>query len=198
MLVVVETYERITRPLGGQVMKDRKPLRRRFVGACVTGLTIAVSVFMAAGLAYGESSLATGRASVFIAAASGITSTSNLEVAYPSSPGTITDKEEQGAGAVPPRPGRSGKSFIQPARFSISGVPYQTFSVVLPESTLTETPRGTVVLTKFFHDAGAAPVTGATGKGAFSVVVKAERPANLGSFVEVPSAHRFNVIVTYN
>ena len=186
----MDTCKPITRlPGGAKFLKNSKLLCKRFVGAWVTGLTIAVAVFMVTGLAYGESSSATGRASVVIAAVSGISSTSNLEVVYPSSPGTITDKKE---------PGGSGKSFIQPAQFSVSGTPYQTFSVALSESTLTETPRGTVVLTKFFHNAGAVPVIGSTGKGAFSVVGQAKRPADMDSFVEVSSSHRFNVIVTYN
>ena len=195
----METCKPITRlPGGAKFLKNRKLLCKRFVGAFVTGLTTAVAVFMVTGIAYGKSSSATGRVSVVIAPVSGISSTSNLEVVYPSSPGTITDKEEQSAGAVPPKPGRSGKSFIQPAQFSVSGVPYQTFSIALTESTLTETPRGTVVLTKFFHNAGAVPVIGSTGKGAFSVVGQAKRPADMDSFVEVSSSHRFNVIVTYN
>ncbi len=196
----MDTFKPVTRLLGGgaKFLKNRKLLQRRFVGACVKGLTTAVAVFMVTGLAYGEPSSAPGRASVFIAAESGISSTSNLEVAYPSSTGTITDKEKQSAGAIPSKPGRSEKFSIQPARFSVSGVPYQTFSVALPESTLTETPQGTVVLTKFFHNAGAVPVIGSTGKGAFSVVGQAKRPADMDSFVEVSSSHRFNVIVTYN
>ena len=162
------------------------------------GFAMTVSLFMATGPASGASSSAFGRASVVIAAVSGISSTSNLEVMYPSSPGTRTEKEEQSAGAVPPKPGRSGKSYIQPAQFSVSGVPFQTFSVALPESTLTETPQGTMVLTKFFHNAGAVPMIGSNGKGGFSVVAQAKRPVGPDSFVEVPSGHRFNVIVTYN
>ncbi len=196
----METFKPVTRLLGGgaKFLKNRKLLQRRFVGACVKGLTTAVAVVMATGLAYGESSSALGRASVVIAVVSGISSTSNLEVMYPSSPATRTEKEEQSAGAVPPKPSRSGKSYIQPAQFSVSGVPFQTFSVALPESTLTETPQGTMVLTKFFHNAGAVPMIGSNGKGGFSVVAQAKRPAGPDFFVEVPSGHRFNVIVTYN
>ncbi len=162
------------------------------------GLTTAGAVIMVTGLAHGASSSATGRASAVIAAGSGISSTSNLEVKLPSSPGTNTNKEKQSAGAVPTKHGRSGKSSIQPAQFSVSGVPYQAFSVALPESTLTETPQGTVVLTRFFHNAGAVPVIGSTGKGAFSVFGQAKRPADRVSFVGVPSPRRFNVIVIYN
>ncbi len=183
---------------GAKFLKNRKLLQRRFVGACVKGLTIAVAVIMVTGLAYGASSSATGRASVVIAAGSGISSASNLEVALPPSPGTNTNKEEQIPGAVPTKHGRSGKSSLQPAQFSVSGVPHQAFSVALPESTLTETPQGTVVLTKFFHNAGAVPMIGSTGKGAFSVFGQATRPAGRDSFVEGSSGHRFNVIVTYN
>ncbi len=146
----------------------------------LTSLSAAVAVFMVAGLAYGASPTAHGSASVVIAAASGVSSTSNLEVAFSSSSGG------------------SEKSSNQPAQFSISGVPYQAFSVSLPESVLTETPEGKVVLTRFFHNAGAVPVIGPTGKGAFSVVGQAERPRDPGSFVEGSSGHRFSVIVTYN
>ena len=190
----------VTRPLGGaKFLKNRKLLRRRFVGACVQGLATAVAVIMVTGLAYGASSSATGRASAVIAAGSGISSTSNLEVVLQPSPATNTDKEEQSAGAVPPRHGGSGKSSIQPAQFSVSGVPYQTFSVALPRSTLTETPQGTVVLTKFFHNAGAVPVIGSTGKGTFSVVGQVKRPSDLDSFVGGGlSGHRFNVMLAYN
>ncbi len=189
----------VTGLLGGaKFLKNRKLLRRRFVGACVQGLATAVAVIMVTGLAYGASSSATGRASAVIAAVSGISSTSNLEVVLPPSPGTNTNQEEQSAGAVPTKHGRSGKSSIRPAQFSVSGVPYQTFSVALPESTLTETPQGAVVLTKFFHNAGAVPVIGSTGKGAFSVFGQAKRPADRDSFVEGSSGHRFNVIVIYN
>ena len=194
----METYETITRLLGGPILKDCKLLFKRFIGTCVKGLTTAVAVFMVTGLAYGASPSTTGHASAVIAAGSGISSTSNLEVALPPSPGTNTNMEEQSAGAVPTKHGRSGKSSIQAAQFSVFGVPYQTFSVALPESTLTETPQGTVVLTKFFHNAGAVPVIGSTGKGAFSVFGQAKRPADRGSFVEVSSGHRFNVIVIYN
>ncbi len=195
----METCKPLTRLFGrAKFLKNRKQSCRRFVGACVTSLTTAVAVFMVTGLAYGESSSALGRASVVIAVGSGVSSTSNLEVLFPSSPGTITDKEERSAGAVPPKHGRSGKSSIQPAQFSVSGAPYQAFSVALPERILTGTPRGTVVLTKFVHNAGAVPVIGSTGKGAFSVVGQAKRLADLGSFVEVLPGHRFNVIVNYN
>ncbi len=195
----MDTCKPITRlPGGAKFLKNRKLLQRRFIGACVKGITTAVAVFMVTGLAYGASSSATGRASVVIEAVSGISSTSNLEVVLPPSPGTIKDKEEQNAGAVSPKPGLAGKSSVQPAQFSVSGVPYQTFSVALPESTLTETPQGTVVLTRFFHNAGAVPVIGSTGKGAFSVFGQAKRPAGRDSFVEVPSGNRFNVIVIYN
>ncbi len=195
----METFKPVSRLLGGaRFSKNRKLLQRRFVGACVTSLATTVAVIMVTGLAYGASSSATGRASGVIAPGSGISSNSILEVALPPSPGINTDKQEQSADAFPPKLGRSGKSLIQPAQFSVSGVPYQAFSVALPESTLTETPQGTVVLTKFFHNAGAVPVIGSNGKGAFSVFGQAKRPADRGSFVEVSSGHRFNVIVIYN
>ena len=148
-----------------------------------------VSLFMGTDLAYGASPTALGRASVVIAVVSGISSTSNLEVMYPSSSGTLTDTE---------KPGRSEKSSIQSAQFSVSGVPFQAFSVALSESTLTETPQGTVVLTKFMHNAGAVPMTGSNGKGGFSVIGQAKRAAGSDSFVAVPSGHRLKVTVTYN
>lgn len=180
----METFKPVSRLLGGaKFSKNRKLLQRRFVGACVKGLTAAVAVIMVTGLAYGASSSATGRASVVIVAGSGISSASILEVVFPPSPGTNTHKE---------------KSSTRPAQFSVSGVPYQAFSVALSESTLTETPQGAVVLTKFFHNAGAVPVIGSNGKGAFSVFGQAKRPADRGSFVEGSSGHRFNVIVIYN
>lgn len=180
----METFKPVSRLLGGaKFSKNPKLLQRRFVGACVKGLTVAVAVIMVTGLAYGASSSATGRASAVIVAGSGISSASILEVVLPPSPGTNTHKE---------------KSSTRPAQFSVSGVPYQAFSVALSESTLTETPQGTVVLTKFFHNAGAVPVIGSNGKGAFSVFGQAKRPADRGSFVEGSSGHRFNVIVIYN
>lgn len=188
----MDTFKPVTRLFGrAKFLKNIKLSCRRFVGACVTSLTAAVAVFMVTGLAYGGSSSALGRASVVIAVGSGISSTSNLEVLFPSSPGTIADKKLQSAGDVPPKHG-------QPARFSVSGTPYQAFSVALPERILTETPEGTVILTKFVHNAGAVPVIGSTGKGAFSVVGQAKRLADLGSIVEVFPGHRFNVTVTYN
>lgn len=58
---------------------------------------------------------------------------------------------------------------LQPAIFSVSGVPYQAFSIIIPQPSSSVGEAGTVEFMDFEHNAGQTPSIGADGSAAFAV-----------------------------
>lgn len=62
-----------------------------------------------------------------------------------------------------------GGDTIQPAVFSIAGLPTQTFSIVMPAAGVAPTTGGSVEFMNFAHNAGSTPTISASGSTRFSV-----------------------------
>lgn len=63
----------------------------------------------------------------------------------------------------------NGLGRMQPAMFSISGIPDQTFSISVPQPGSTTSNRGQVEFVSFEHNAGATPTIGSDGTAVFAV-----------------------------
>ena len=85
-------------------------------------------------------------------------------------------KKAKGVNAKPKKKVRSGRPLnavpgetIQPAVFTITGMPSQTFSVSMPRPGTSTSASGSVEFTDFAHDAGRTPTIGVSGSTAFAV-----------------------------
>lgn len=119
-----------------------------------------------------------------IAAPSGISSTSNFEVGLP--PVTETqivievEAESEETGARLEQALDDARLISQPATFSISGEPYQVFSVAVPTTSTTTTSTfgdgqaALVVFSDYSHSAGASPTIDPDGKALFAVGARVE------------------------
>ncbi len=58
---------------------------------------------------------------------------------------------------------------LQPAIFSISGIPYQAFSIIIPTASTTVGDGGAIEFMDFRHNAGQTPSIGADGSAVFAV-----------------------------
>lgn len=114
-----------------------------------------------------------------LAAPSGITSTSNFEVGLPPVTETQvvveveaedTETSERLGDAL-----NEARSVSQPATFSVTGEPFQVYSVALPvsstttSSTFSSGETAVVVFSDYTHSAGANPTIGLDGKAVFAV-----------------------------
>ena len=68
-------------------------------------------------------------------------------------------KKSNSAGLAPTGPGET----VQPAVFSIAGLPTQTFSIIVPSAGIASSPSGSVEFSDFAHNAGYTPTIGAFG-----------------------------------
>lgn len=57
----------------------------------------------------------------------------------------------------------------QPAVFSISGQPDQSFSIVMPQAGISQSAEGSLEFISFQHNAGSTPTIGANGSKVFAV-----------------------------
>lgn len=75
----------------------------------------------------------------------------------------------------------NGISRMRPALFSISGVPDQTFSIIVPQPGAARSGQGNIEFVGFEHNAGLTPTIGADGTAVFAVgaQVKIDEPAEL-------------------
>jgi len=106
-------------------------------------------------------------------------------MAQPSTLGTLSNfkvsvrQSSPGAKAVDATPvvgprnpqslnGANGES-IQPAVFSVSGIPDQTFSIVVPQPGIATNALGSVEFLDFAHNAGKTPTIGADGTKVFEI-----------------------------
>lgn len=85
-------------------------------------------------------------------------------------PGTKTinakpQKKSNSARLSPTAPGET----VQPAVFSIAGLPSQTFAIIVPSAGVASSASGTVEFTDFAHNAGYTPTIGAFGSTEFAV-----------------------------
>ena len=63
----------------------------------------------------------------------------------------------------------NGLGRMQPALFSISGIPDQTFSISVPQPGSTTSGQGQVEFVSFEHNAGTTPTIGSDGTSVFAV-----------------------------
>ncbi|MFC1673503.1 DUF4402 domain-containing protein [Pseudomonadota bacterium] len=122
---------------------------------------------------------------LYVDAASTSAGASVRITAQPSALGTISifqvkvakpGKGTKAIDATPTAPGRSANApgqlrgdTIQPAVFSISGLPDQAFAIVMPKPGITTSARGSVEFMDFSHDAGGTPTIGSDGSTQFAV-----------------------------
>jgi len=66
-------------------------------------------------------------------------------------------------------PADNGLGRMQPAMFSISGIPDQTFSISVPQPGSATSGRGQVEFVSFEHNAGTTPTIGSDGTAVFAV-----------------------------
>lgn len=81
----------------------------------------------------------------------------------------------------------NGLSRMQPALFSISGIPDQTFSISVPLPGSSRSQQGQIDFVSFEHNAGTTPTIGADGTAVFAVgaKVKITEPQELDFTMEV-------------
>lgn len=77
---------------------------------------------------------------------------------------------------------------IQPAVFSIAGLPSQTFAIVMPIPATSLTPNGTFAFSDFVHNAGSTPTIGISGSSLFSVGARMQFTPSSGISVTQPQA----------
>lgn len=75
---------------------------------------------------------------------------------------------------------------IQPAVFTITGMPSQTFSVSMPQSGISSSASGSVEFTDFAHDAGSTPTIGVGGSTEFAVGARVKFTPSSGVSVAQP------------
>lgn len=136
------------------------------------------------------------------AATSGVASVRVL--AQPTALGTLSIFEVSVAGAQPSARTINAKpqnvvrstlaqfsgaeDMIQPAVFSIAGLPTQTFAIVMPSPGSSATPNGTVAFSDFVHNAGGTPTIGVSGSSLFSVGARMRFMPSSGISVTQPQA----------
>lgn len=137
----------------------------------------AAAVLLAAEVAliapwYVDAASTSARSTVYVAAPAsslGAVSVFSLGIPAPanSTQAKIITVVPQMRAALAPFANASGG--MQPAVFSISGQPNQTFAVLMPAPGVTARAGGVVEFVKFAHSAGPTPTVGSTGNAMFAV-----------------------------
>lgn len=130
-----------------------------------------------------DAASANGQASVEVVAspsALGALSNFQVNVPQPSSGSTVIDVSPDTLETASGQDD-NGLGRIQPALFSISGVPDQTFSISVPLPGTATSDQGSIEFVVFEHNAGTTPTIGADGTAVFAVgaQVKINEPSEL-------------------
>jgi len=125
---------------------------------------------------------------------SGIASTSNFEVGLPPVSGSqVVIEVSASSKDTTERLSRAlnqARVVSQPATFSVSGEPFQVFSVAVPKqrtrtsSTSANGEQTVVVFSDYQHSAGMSPTIGGDGKSVFAVGARVEVGPGTDSFAE--------------
>lgn len=160
----------------GKMVQDRTYLKIVTFAAAA----LAAEVALTAPIAVNAASTS-GVASVHVVAApSALGALSSFEIGISAPTATEATVLDVTPGTYQTSSDRAGDGLdrMRPALFSISGLPDQTFSIIVPSPGVTGSGYSKIEFVSFEHNAGITPTIGATGQSIFAVgaVIKVSDP----------------------